>query len=307
MSTSFDVIVAGSYSVDLIFTGLPNFPQLGRDVVGTGFEMTPGEAYISSISMHRLGLNIGWAGDFGNDEFSRLALNRAKMEGLDDSLFIIHKRPYRRISVSASYPDDRAFITYYDPEPDVPAVVHALAKSNAKVLYIPGLYSGDFMSSGFQLLHFKHMKLVMDGNSSDGDIFRNCRDSKAIKKAIQHTDIFMPNAQETRRITGLQDLEAAIRCLGELCPLVIVKDGQNGSYAFMQGQLLHVPAIHVNSIDTTGAGDNYNAGFLKAWLDGLPIQVCLKWGNIVGGLSTTALGGTTQVITTKEVEKYLSD
>jgi sugar/nucleoside kinase (ribokinase family) len=307
MSSCFDVIVAGSYSVDLIFTGLPNFPQLGKDVVGTGFEMTPGEAFISSVSMHRLGINIGWAADFGNDEFSRLALDRAKMEGLDDSLFIIHEQPYRRISVSASYSDDRAFITYYDPGPDVPAVVNALAKSNAKALYIPGLYSGDFMSSGLQLLHFKHMKLVMDGNSSDGDIFSNCKESKAIKKAIQSTDIFMPNAQESRRITGLQDLEAAICCLGELCPLVIVKDGQNGSHAYEKGQLYHAPAIHVKSIDTTGAGDNYNAGFLKAWLDGLPIEGCLKWGNIVGGLSTTALGGTTRVITIKEVEKYLSD
>jgi sugar/nucleoside kinase (ribokinase family) len=305
MTLNFDVIIVGSYSIDLIFSGLGEFPQLGKDVVGTDFKMTPGEAFISAVSMHRLGITVGWAADFGNDEFSRFALNSTRDEGLNESLFVIHDRPYRRISAAASYPNDRAFITFYDPDPQVPAAIPALIKSQAKVLYIPGLYSGDLLGVGVKLIRAKNMTLVMDGNSSSGDILGNSKQSKSIRKAINSADIFLPNAQEARRITGEPNLEVAIRRLGELCPVIVIKDGSNGSYSYKNNELIHVPAISVNPIDTTGAGDNYSAGFLRAWLDGFPLEICQEWGNIVGGLSTTALGGTTRKITCEQVRKYL--
>src|SRR4030042_6321222 len=119
MASMFDVIVVGNYSVDLIFTGMSEFPQLGKDVVSTEFKMTPGEAFISAVSIHRLGIKVGWAADFGNDDFSQFALRCAREEGLNEALFAFHDQPYRRISVAATYPNDRAFITYYDPDPQI--------------------------------------------------------------------------------------------------------------------------------------------------------------------------------------------
>jgi len=305
MALIFDVIIVGSYSVDLIFSGLGEFPQLGKDVIGTDFQMTPGEAFISAVSMHRLGINVGWAADFGNDDFSRFALNCAREEGLNETLFVMHDRPYRRISVVASYPNDQAFITYYDPDPQVPAAISAVIKSQAKILLIPGLYTGDLLGAGIKLIRTKNMLLVMDGNSSNGDILGNTKQCKSIRNAIKSVDIFLPNAQEARRIIGEPNLEVSIRQLGELCPIIVVKDGSNGSYSIKNNELIHEPAISVDPIDTTGAGDNFNAGFLCAWLDGFPLEICQKWGNIVGGLSTTALGGTTRKITREQVGKYL--
>jgi sugar/nucleoside kinase (ribokinase family) len=102
-------------------------------------------------------------------------------------------------------------------------------------------------------------------------------------------------------------LNLAIRSLGELCPLVVIKDGSNGSFAYSNNELIHVPAISINPFDTTGAGDNFNAGFLYAWLDGQSLETCLKWGNVVGGLSTTAMGGTVRKITCEEVKNYISN
>jgi hypothetical protein len=268
--------------------------------------MTPGEAYISAVSMHRLGINVGWATDFGNDDFSKFALNCVREEGLDESLFVMHDRPYRRISVSASYPHERGFLTYYDPDPQLPAALSAFRKLYAKVIYLPGLYYGPFSDVGMKLIRLKNMKLVMDGNSSTGNILDKSSESKAIRKAIKNADIFLPNAQEARRLTGEMDLELAIRKLGELCPLVVVKDGSNGSFAFSNNVLLHIPAIPIKSIDTTGAGDNFSAGFLRAWLDEQSIDTCLKWGNITGGLSTLELGGTTRKISSDEIKETLT-
>jgi sugar/nucleoside kinase (ribokinase family) len=284
---------------------MDEFPQLGKDVVGTAFKMTPGEAFISVVSLHRLGVNVGWAADFGNDEFSEFALTCARQEELDESLFAIHDRPYRRISAAASYPHERALLTYYDPDPKIPASISALTKSQAKIFLIPGLYYGPFLDGALKLIRRKKMKLVMDGNSSCGDILGKTRESAAIRKALNHTDVFLPNAQEAKRLTGESNLELAIQWLGEFCPLVVVKDGPNGSIAYTNNTCLHVPGIQVKNIDTTGAGDNFNAGFLRAWLDGQSIEMCLKWGNIVGGLSTTEIGGTTRKITPELVKETL--
>jgi hypothetical protein len=306
MSLTFDVIVVGSYSVDLIFSGMPEFPQLGKDVVGSDFKMTPGEAYIPAVAMHRLGLKVGWAADFGNDDFSQLALKYAREEGLDESLFVFHDRPFRRISVSASFPGDNAYLTYYDPDPQLPAAVAALGKSQAKLVFIPGLYYGSFLEIGINFIRIKKMKLVMDGNSSSGTIIGNSRESMAIRNAIKYTEVFLPNAKEARRLTGEEDLEQAIYKLAELCPLVVIKDGSKGSLAYTNKKLTRIPGISIKSVDTTGAGDNFNAGFLYAWLNHYPIDTCLKWGNATGGLSTLELGGTTRKITTEEVMKILS-
>ncbi len=305
MISTFDVIVIGSYSIDMIFSGMTELLQLGKDIQSTRFTMTPGEAYISAVTMHRLGLNVGWAADFGNDDFSNFALNCAREEGLDETLFVIHDRPYKRISAAASYPHERGFLTYYDPEPQIPAAISALLKSQAKVVYIPGLYAGTFLDPGMKLIHAKKMKIVMDGNSSNGDILGKTRECAAIRKAIKNSDIFLPNTQEIKRLTGMSDLDLAIRKLGELCPLVVVKDGSNGAYAYTHNTIIHIPAIEIDPIDTTGAGDTFNSGFLRAWLDGMSIEMCLKWGNITGGLSTTELGGTTRRITVDEVKRTL--
>ena len=102
-------------------------------------------------------------------------------------------------------------------------------------------------------------------------------------------------------------MSVAIQQLDELCPIVVIKDGSNGAYAYINNELFRVPAISVDVLDTTGAGDNFNAGFLCAWLDGQSMETCLKWGNIVGGLSTTALGGTTRKITNDELRKFISN
>ena len=306
MTSIFDILVLGSYSIDFIFSGMSEFPQLGKDVLSTDFKMTPGEAFIPAITMHRLGIKVGWAADFGDDEFSQFALKCAQEEGLDESLYVIHNRPYRRISVAASYPHERAFLTYYDPDPQIPAAIPALVKSQAKFVLISGLYYGPFLETGMKLIKAKRMKMVMDGNSSNGDIRGRSKECAAIKKAIKYADIFLPNAEEAKRLTSEPDLELAIRRLGELSTLVVIKDGSNGSYAYTNKHLIHIPGIPITPIDTTGAGDNFNAGFLCAFLDGLPLESCLKWGNVTGGLSTLELGGTTHKITIAEVENTLA-
>jgi sugar/nucleoside kinase (ribokinase family) len=298
MSKFYDVLVAGDYTLDLIFSGLPGLPQAGEDVKAGSFTMTPGGAsYISTAAMHRLGLRVGWAADFGNDDFSRFILQQAEQEGLDESLFIHHARPLRHVSAIASLKEDRAIFTYYDPDPQIPAIMKALTRAQARLLLIPGLYYGPFLDLGLRLARARRLKIAMDGNLLEPQTLRNT----GVRRAISGVDLFIPNAREARLLTEKDELPEAIQVLGKLCPLVVVKNGGDGAYAYQAGQMHHSPALIINTLDTTGAGDCFNAGFIKAWLDGRALKECLRWGNIVGGLSTQAAGGTGRVVTVEDV------
>jgi hypothetical protein len=301
MGKAFDVLVVGDYCLDLIFACLPKFPALGIEIVADQFAEVPGGAYNAAIALHRLGVKVGWAGDFGNDPYSQIVLNSARSEGMDDTLFIHHARPMRRITIAASYPQERAFIAYYDPSPAVPAAFKALVTSSARLLYVAGLYHGSALSAGISLVRAKRMMLVMDGNSEDDATLSD----PSIRNAVASSDLFLPNSSEVLRLTGETDLANGVHVLTGLCPLVVVKDGAGGAYACTSTETLHAPAISIDPVDTTGAGDCFNAGFICAWLKKLPLIECLRWGNVVGGLSTLALGGVGKVVREDDVLPWL--
>jgi sugar/nucleoside kinase (ribokinase family) len=302
MGYDYDVLTGGDYCIDYIFTGLPKMPEPGSEVHGRKFAIEPGESCNSVIAMHRLGIKVGWAADFGTDEFSRTILKKLNDEGIDSRLFIHHKKTYQRITISASFSHDRAFITYYDKEPyKLPALIKKLPFVSAKIMFIPGFYTGALFPIASLLVKKKKMIIVMDGNHPNSETI----EVPAVRKTLESIDIVLPNAKEALKMSGKDDIPAAAKELGRFCPLVIVKDGANGSWACNNGKIIHVPGIKVNPIDTTGAGDNYNAGFLRAYLDARDLAECLKWGNISGGLSTEALGGPGRKITVEDIKKHL--
>lgn len=303
MTDIYDLVVVGDYCLDLIFTGLPGLPVMGQELYATAFDMLPGGAYNSAVAAHRLGLRVGWATDFGIDEYSQLVLKKTKDEGLDHQLFVLRDKPLRRITVSLSYPSDRAFVTYYDPGPSIPAGILKLLDIKASYLLIPGLVYGRQVELALKYAKAKNVQILMDSNMpGDGATVGN----NAVRRIIKLVDCFIVNRQEASLITQTNTLEEALECLGRLCNTVIIKDGANGVYLIEDNSILHVPAIPVDVIDTTGAGDCFNAGYIAAAVRGQSRLRCLQWGNIVGGLSTTARGATKRVIGLDDVSQWLN-
>ena len=87
--------------------------------------------------------------------------------------------------------------------------------------------------------------------------------------------------------------------------MAVIKLGKRGSMAVKDGALTFAPAYAVTAVDTTGAGDSFNAGFVSAWLRGLPVEDCLKYGNGCGALSVTKLGGNTGFPFRNELEQWI--
>lgn len=141
----------------------------------------------------------------------------------------------------------------------------------------------------------------MDGNTSEPITLK----SKAVQRALRAIEVFTPNEREILRLAETDNLDEALHRTAVFCPLVVVKAGADGSYAMFENTIYHQPGIEVKVVDTTGAGDCFDAGFIKAWLDGKPIEECLLWGNIVGGLSTQGHGAAGVIIDTSVVEKTI--
>ena len=300
LKPSYDILIPGHYFCDLIFTGIPAFPSLGSEIYCGDLAVVPGGIMNTVIALSRLGVNVGWLGQVGDDFFSRYILERAEAEGVDTSLLIRKNDPARRVTVSLSYPDDRAFITYVDPAPKtVELMFGALDRVETKHLHFAGLHVEERMPELLQECHARGIRVSMDCQHRDDTL-----DAPLVRAIIAGADLFMPNRKEAQQLTGAATLDAALDMLADVTPTVIIKTGAEGVVARHQGQAYSVPAIPVTPVDTTGAGDVFNAGFLAALLDGQPFDTCLRWGVYCGSMSTLGPGGSSTAPTRAQVEAW---
>ncbi len=298
----FDILIPGHYFCDVIFTGIPGFPALGTELYTEDLTVVPGGVMNTVVALRRLGVNVGWLGALGNDFFSRFVAEWATTENLDLSLIQQQNYPLRRVTVALSYTDDRAFVTYVDPPPDtISLVLNIIDNIQVKHLHFTGLLIHERTPAMIQACHERGIRVSMDCQHREETI-----DSPLVHEIISHLDLFTPNRAEAQKLTQTSKLADAAQILKQLVPYLVIKDGPNGAYAWQADKQFYQPTIDVSPVDTTGAGDVFNAGFLAAHLQGLPPAECLRWGNITGGLSTQGYGGSSPAPTRDEITPYLN-
>jgi sugar/nucleoside kinase (ribokinase family) len=280
---SSDFLVFGDYCCDLIVTGLPELPRLGADIFGSDMGIEVGAAFNTVRALHRLGTRVAWAAQFGNDLFSQFALERIRAEGVDTRLFIQVDRPLRSMSLSFSFTHERGFISYADPV-DPLDWVRIIRENPARCVLFTGMEYGDEFLRAVEAAHEMDAITAMDCQHGSATL-----ETPGLTAALQAVDLFLPNAGEAMRLTGAADPLEAIGILSRLSPRVIVKQGAQGALASVDQELLCAEAIPVEAVvDTTGAGDCFNAGFLRSYLRDDDLLTCLRYGNICGGLSITS-------------------
>jgi sugar/nucleoside kinase (ribokinase family) len=305
-SPEYDVIVLGDYFFDLIFSGLAAFPTLGREQVSRELVTTGGAAYITVRALHRLGARVGWRGHFGSDEYSRAVYALAAGEGIDMRLARVVDEPYRRVTAALPFEGERAFATYGDPDPDDLQTfwLEALRNNRYRHVHLCGAVPQDQLAPLAAAAHAQGATISMD-----------CQDVALLygecewQQIVGLVDVFMPNAREAKLIAQTDDLDAALRQLAEWGHWVVVKEGANGAWVGGEGvSYAHVAGIQAGEIvDTTGAGDCFNAGFLYGYVcEDAPPERCALYGNICGGLSVTGEGGATKAPDLAELQKWVS-
>ncbi len=303
MRPSYDIFLPGDYFYDLIFTVLPEFPVPGREIYSQDLLATGGALFITAVALHRLQVRVGWSSTFGTDEYSQFVQRLAVAEGLDLSLARHIDRPYRRVSTAIPYLGERAFVTYVDPTPpDQDAYWIAQMKAcDFKHLHLGAILSRARLEPMAEVARAQGATISMDCQDMP-DLYTIC----SWAELLRLVDVFVPNAREAMQITGTTAVQAALEQLMEWVEVVVVKDGANGAWVGHGGTILHSPAIDAGPVlDTTGAGDSFNAGFLYGWvIERAPLEVCARYGNICGGISVTAVGGATAAPTLDRLKEW---
>jgi sugar/nucleoside kinase (ribokinase family) len=120
------------------------------------------------------------------------------------------------------------------------------------------------------------------------------------------TSVFLPNEVEACSLTGEEDVDIAAAKLSAQVETLAIKLGADGALGVSKSQKVRVASIQVKVIDTVGAGDSFDAGFIFGYLNGWPLEKSLRLAAICGALSTQAAGGTSAQATLDETCSYLN-
>ncbi|MGH8900776.1 MAG: carbohydrate kinase family protein [Egibacteraceae bacterium] len=278
------VLVAGPWFTDLIFRGFSQPILPGTEVFAEEFSLLPGGAFTLAMALRRLGHDVVWAADFGNDLFSQYVLSVARAEGLNEIGFRHHRIPLRSLTVVFSYPSDRAMITYQD-RISPPSLAALLREHHPRMLVLPSLQYDRTTRAALCLAHELGAKVFMDCQDVPGTL-----ENPMLRDTLAQVDIFAPNTDEALRLTGTTTVEDALGTLADLVDTVIIKRGGAGATAIQHGQRYDIASIPLAAVDTTGAGDCFNAGFIHARLTGHRLPDCLAAAVACGAAAITDLG-----------------
>jgi sugar/nucleoside kinase (ribokinase family) len=287
-----DIMIVGETNLDLILYGLPEQMPLEREILGTGFDMTLGGS--SSILAHNLavlGTRVGFSSEVGDDAMGNLAHGYLTTAGVDLSRF--RKKVGSKTGVTLLLPhgSKRHILTY-------PGVMSELKVEDLDLAYLTtarhfhlsslflqtGLHSG--LPQLFDYLKSAGLTLSLDTNDDPTGVWRGVLDL-----ILDRVDILLPNEDELLRMADTATAEQALDKLASRVPLIVVKCGSRGALVQWGRRREWVATVAVEPLDTIGAGDSFNAGFLSAWLGGQDPIRAAAMGNLTGALSTQRPGG----------------
>jgi len=235
--TGQEVLVAGPWFTDLIFRGLSRPVLPGTEVFAEELSLVPGGAFTVAMALHRLGRDVVWSADFGNDLFSQHVLSVARLEGLNEISFRHHQIPLRSLTVVFSYPNDRAMATYQDRIS--PAPLETLLKEHQpKMLVLPALQYDRATWAALCFAHELGTQVFMDCQDMPGSL-----DDPMVRDTLEQVDFFAPNISEALRLTGTTTVEEAVAALADLVDTVIIKRGSAGAAAVEHGQRYDIASV----------------------------------------------------------------
>lgn len=297
----FDILVVGEINPDIVISDPDPVPVFGEvERVVRSITMTVGSSSaIFACGAARLDLRTAFCGVVGDDPFGRFMLEEMAERGIDVSACIVDPSQPTGATVILSSGTDRGMLTAMGSigALDVDRVPASMVV-RARHLHSGGFYlldqSRDRLPALFAAAREQGLTTSFDTNWDPTERW------DGVDEMLQAADVFLPNAAEARRIARVEDVEEAARALtttgsaGRVDggPIIAVKLGADGALACRAGSpIVRVPAIAVEPVDTTGAGDSFNAGFLRAWLDGGDLRESLELGVVCGALSMRAAGG----------------
>lgn len=289
----FDLVVIGDVNADLILSGdvTPVFGQVEK-LLDDASLVIGGSATITACGAARLGLRVAFVGKVGDDVFGRFMVESLQARGIDTTGITRDPVVKTGLTVVLSRTHDRAMLTYA-------GTIGALRYADidldllgqARHLHIGSYFLLENLLPDAPRLYAeaqaRGLTTSLDTNYDPAE-----RWDSGVQAMLRHTDIFLPNETELKAITHSADWQSGLERAASLVPTVAVKLGAEGAAARSRGRFVRQEGQPVTVVDTTGAGDSFNAGFIYGYLAGWPLERTLALASACGACSVQAAGGT---------------
>jgi sugar/nucleoside kinase (ribokinase family) len=308
-----DVLVVGDANPDLVLRGdvRPRFGQ-AEQLLSAADLVLGGSAAITAAGCARLGLRTALLAGVGDDVFGAFTRDRLAERGVRTTALRTVPQVPTGLSVILSTVGDRAILTLPGTIPTVrPGDVTDAHLASTRHMHVASLFLQPELAVGlvdiFARARAMGVSTSLDTNWDPSERW------DSVMAILAETDFFLPNAAELLAVTGgvptrddardrdAPAIEAAAARLVSMGTTVVLKDGPRGARAWWPGGDCAAPGMPVDVVDTTGAGDSFNAGFLAGYLGGLSMPQAVAWAATAGSLSTRAAGGTDAQATLDEL------
>lgn len=293
---SIDVACMGILVADVYGRPIDEWPQRGR--LSLVDEMTMGIggcAANTGIGLARLGTRVAVVGRVGDDGFGSFVRGTLEQSGVNTDGINVDPEVGTSGSMVMVHGDgERSFIHYMGANTRVqPSDMPDVILEQSRIVHI----AGTLVMPGF------------DGEPA-AEVLRRAKEAGAttcldtvwdatgtwmelVGPMLPHADMFLPSIAEAAEIVGeTEPPRIAEKLMAHGVKIVGLKMGEEGCYIRTTDEELRIPAYQVDSVDGTGAGDAFVAGFLRGYLEGWPIEQTGRFACAVGGLCTTAVGTT---------------
>jgi sugar/nucleoside kinase (ribokinase family) len=282
------VLCLGRTYCDIIFTGLDEMPALGRERFARDVTIAAGGgAYITAAHLAALGRPTALLSRLGLDPLSRALEEELGASGIDLSFVERADDAGPQPTVALVRGSERAFVSRRASGSLPASLERALAAPDMTHLHIAEFATLNDMPDVISMARDCGLTVSLDPSWDDQLI----RQDAGFFETCRGIDVFFPNLEEGRALTGEDEPSAILRRLRESFPLVVLKCGEQGALAADPSGSASAEALPVNVVDTTGAGDAFNAGFLHAWLSGSGLRETLAAGIESGARSVQSVGG----------------
>ena len=312
MSSRFKVLTIGDAMITM------NPATRGPLRLVTHFERKVGGAELNfAIGCARLGLESKWISRLGKDEFGRVIYNFVRGEGIDVSAVEFVDGCPTSVNFKEILEDGSGKTFYY--------------RFNSPILTLSSELVQEDLFEGVNLIHLTGVFLAIDPKNLE--IVRKIIDiaqkmkipisfdpnirlklwtieeaRKVYEKIFPHVDILLTGLEEIRLITG-QNIEKDLAQLANEYGIadLVIKDGANGSKVYHEGKWIRAEGFKVHPVDTVGAGDGFDCGYVYGWLHGFSKEDILRFANGVGALVTTVSGDNEGLPYLEEVNAFIHD
>lgn len=301
-----NILVIGSLNMDFVIE-VDKMPQKGETLIGKNFTLIPGgKGANQAYAIGKLGSNVSMLGAIGDDEYGHKLLDNLNSVNVNTQY----------IQVLKNVPTGCAFVTVEKTgENHIVVISGANAKiteymiqdcisliEKADIVVLQLEIPLEIVTLAAEIAHQKGKLVVLDPAPAVPNLS---------EKLLSFVDILKPNETEIQILTGkkiVSDedlLEAAKILLTKGVKNVIVTLGNNGSLLVNTQKTEHFPALPVNAIDTTAAGDSFTAALTTSLLEGTSIEDAIKFGHIVSSIVVTKKGAQTSIPDKLEVTEFL--